>query len=715
MGHQSPDKQSDAEANTLLAIKRPKSLKYTHSGGYVTDASAAAQPEGEGEEWVEWSATGLKDASVFDLSPTGTSTQIRDKPPFSASPMNSWIQLGLAMTFATLQTFSDATLRQVGVEHGTPPRRRHCFEWVLAADDTDDPVEDKIYLDAAAFGAGSCCTQATCLCPSLSDARYLYDQLLVLAPLFLPLTGSAPFWRGMVAATDTRMEAFRETWDERTPSEVEQGRPRCSRAATSPQVFLADTGPLLGREADYNDVEATVHQPSLDRLLASGVDQLLATHVAQLFVRDPLNVFRERLEVDNAMVGDHWEQLQSSNWGTVRFKPPPAQSSNPGGQIGWRVELRTPEAQATDFENAAVIAIARVLAQLILEERWDVYQPISKVEENLLRSEGVAAVTRSRFHFRRDFLGGTTSDLGEFSLEEILFGGDGHGVFARCLSFIQRKHEEGACSATTLQRFTKYVELFRRRCAGQLPTPAAWLRQRLAAHKDYAGGSVVPREFVKDMVVLATSLSQQPRSSEATVALSELLGDLAAVPRFGCPAVRGRRRVSPREQHRGCWNPRQGRVFGNACVARSTPLALAGRPTFRTGDGDQWIFSESCLTQHNATWKSTFPSGAHRPRDMGLFDLENFQDAIPPSRPVLSNKAPLNWSAAKARTAAGPETGKSAEAGDSRAPAKQKQADEGPKIPFIFGECLLQPRQRSSKNQSQFVLHNGEEVVCFTS
>lgn len=62
-----------------MVFQRPKSLKYTHSGGYVTDASAATQPEGPGEEWVEWSATGLKDASVFDLSPTGTSTQIRDK------------------------------------------------------------------------------------------------------------------------------------------------------------------------------------------------------------------------------------------------------------------------------------------------------------------------------------------------------------------------------------------------------------------------------------------------------------------------------------------------------------------------------------------------------------------------------------------------------------------------------------------------------------
>ena len=44
--------------------------------------------------------------------------------------------------------------------------------------------------------------------------------------------------------------------------------------------------------------------------------------------------------------------------------------------------------QKVDPHHLQVIAIARVLAQQILEERWDVYQPISKVEENLRRSEG---------------------------------------------------------------------------------------------------------------------------------------------------------------------------------------------------------------------------------------------------------------------------------------------------------------------------------------
>ncbi|CAJ1368448.1 unnamed protein product [Effrenium voratum] len=409
-------------------------------------------------------------------------------------------------------------------------------------EDTDDPVAGRIYLDAAAFGAGSCCTQATCLCPSLSDARYLYDQLLVLAPLFLPLTASSPFWRGMIAATDTRIEAFRETWDDRTVEETRQQAPRNSRAATSPQVFLADSGPLLTK--DYNDVDVAVHEPSLQRLLAAGVDVRLARHVAQLFVRDPLNVFRERLELDNATVGDHWEQLQSSNWGTVRFKPPPARASNPRGEIGWRVELRT--AQATDFENAAVVAIARVLAEVILEERWDLYMQISRVEQNLERSGGVGAVCQQRFFFRADFLGRggagggrpypdtsaapesreTGDSVADFSLEEILFSK--LGVFTRCVSFMQQQHREGKCSDDTLKLFSSYVELFRRRTRGELPTPAAWLRRRLANHPAYQGGPELPGEFVRDMATLASSLSETPRSVEAAAALEELLGDLAA-------------------------------------------------------------------------------------------------------------------------------------------------------------------------------------------
>jgi len=94
-----------------VVFQRPKQLGYSASGGYVTSALEGGTDTGEpaakavsvtrtggraeqgagGEErvmqgvveedsdWVEWSATGLKDASLFDLSPTNTHAQVTDK------------------------------------------------------------------------------------------------------------------------------------------------------------------------------------------------------------------------------------------------------------------------------------------------------------------------------------------------------------------------------------------------------------------------------------------------------------------------------------------------------------------------------------------------------------------------------------------------------------------------------------------------------------
>lgn len=94
-----------------VVFQRPKQLNYSASGGYVTSALEGSEdPSGpaakavsvtrtggraehgagskervmqgvveEDSDWVEWSATGLKDASLFDLSPTNTHVQVTDK------------------------------------------------------------------------------------------------------------------------------------------------------------------------------------------------------------------------------------------------------------------------------------------------------------------------------------------------------------------------------------------------------------------------------------------------------------------------------------------------------------------------------------------------------------------------------------------------------------------------------------------------------------
>jgi glutamate--cysteine ligase catalytic subunit len=41
--------------------------------------------------------------------------------------------------------------------------------------------------------------------------------------------------------------------------------------------------------------------------------------------------------IDDNDITMHFENIQSTNWNSLRFKPPPAQNS----KIGWRVEFRT--------------------------------------------------------------------------------------------------------------------------------------------------------------------------------------------------------------------------------------------------------------------------------------------------------------------------------------------------------------------------------------
>ena len=105
-----------------------------------------------------------------------------------------------------------------------------------------------------------------------------------------------------------------------------------------------------------------------------GVDDKLASHIAHLFIRDPLVQFSETIDQDDQASMDHFENIQSTNWQTIRFKPPPVNSP-----IGWRVEFRSMEVQMTDFENAAFSIFIVLLTRAILSFDLNFYMPISKV------------------------------------------------------------------------------------------------------------------------------------------------------------------------------------------------------------------------------------------------------------------------------------------------------------------------------------------------
>merc|ERR1711907_354563 len=118
---------------------------------------------------------------------------------------------------------------------------------------------------------------------------------------------------------------------------------------------------------------------------------------------------------------DHFENIQSTNWQTVRFKPPPPNSS-----IGWRVEFRPLEVQLTDFENAAFVTFIVLLTRVVMAFDLNLYMPISMVDRNMRRAHHRDAVSKEKFWFRtrctRATGGCFDDDYAELTIDEIING-----------------------------------------------------------------------------------------------------------------------------------------------------------------------------------------------------------------------------------------------------------------------------------------------------
>ena len=99
-----------------------------------------------------------------------------------------------------------------------------------------------------------------------------------------------------------------------------------------------------------------------EKLQKAGMDEQLSRHFAHLFIQDPLVVYRGKVKMDDTTHSDHFENIQSTNWQSVRFKPPP-----PHSNIGWRVEFRSMELQFHDFENAAFVIFVNLLTRVLMQ------------------------------------------------------------------------------------------------------------------------------------------------------------------------------------------------------------------------------------------------------------------------------------------------------------------------------------------------------------
>jgi glutamate--cysteine ligase catalytic subunit len=260
------------------------------------------------------------------------------------------------------------------------------------------------------------------------------------------------------------------------------------------------------------------------KLMDGGMDSILATHFAHLFIRDPIVIFSEDLKALDLNATDHFENLQSTNWQHVRFKPPPA-----GSDIGWRVEFRPMEIQVTDFENAAFSVFMVLITRAILSFDLNFYIPIPRTAENMETAHCRNAVLENKFWFRknpfpirapRPYSANGVSHSGSASpaisrpptptgpvedeyclmtVAEIMNGG-GESNFPGLIPLVESYLDSMNVDVETRCELASYLELIKRRADGRLWTAAKWIREFVAGHEDYNFDSVVGEKINRDLI-----------------------------------------------------------------------------------------------------------------------------------------------------------------------------------------------------------------------
>lgn len=399
--------------------------------------------------------------------------------------------------------------------------------WPEDADVRNGAVkENHIYMDAMAFGMGSCCLQITFQAKNIEEGRKMYDQLSPLGPILLALTAATPIYKGFLADTDVRWNQISRAVDDRTPEELGE-KPLKNDRWRIPKSRYASNSTYISQDPrlrpEYLDPNLVVDQDLKQKLVNGGMDDLLATHFAHLFIRDPLVIFSEDLRELDLSKTDHFENLQSTNWQHMRFKPPP-----PSNDTGWRVEVRPMEIQITDFENAAFSVFVVLITRAILSFDLNFYIPITRVTENMERAHERDAVLKTKFWFRKNPfparsqpssrpptpLGPVENEYCEMTVDEVINGQARSGFnatsgaqtscpdgeFPGLIPLVESYLNSMNIDIETRCDLARYLDLIRKRARGELWTGARWIRHFVRTHPDYKKDSVVSDEIEYDLL-----------------------------------------------------------------------------------------------------------------------------------------------------------------------------------------------------------------------
>ncbi|KAI0985965.1 hypothetical protein GJ496_007846 [Pomphorhynchus laevis] len=382
---------------------------------------------------------------------------------------------------------------------------------------SDQPLVDHIYMDAMGFGMGSSCLQVTFQAADVNEARYLYDQLCPLTPILLAMTAASPIWKGFLSDVDCRWDVISASVDDRNINERDPTNPQYI-----PQSRYGSIDCYLSKNSDiFNDIVVVKDENHYKRLISEGFDHLLAQHISHLFIRDPLVAFLEQIDPKPKDLF-HFETIQSTNWNNMRFKIPPANSSD---KIGWRVEFRPCELQFTEFENAAFVIFIIILTRAILSFPISFLVPISIMQKNMKIAQKRDAVLNEKFAFRVD-CGTCDESFNEkccndnpnekpnecFVIEDMTVNEIINGLpnkFIGLIPLVRIYLEKIDVDYYTSCRLGCYLHFISCRASGKLITNARWIRNFVDAHRAYKHDSVISDLVNYDLLMKIMKLSEE--------------------------------------------------------------------------------------------------------------------------------------------------------------------------------------------------------------
>ena len=264
--------------------------------------------------------------------------------------------------------------------------------------------------------------------------------------------------------------------------------------------YISDSDCVQDYHNDY--IRYKVNEGHLNKMKEAGVSRRLSEHFSNLLVRDPLLVYENVEEFSQNEPMFNFEVFNSTNWNTVRFKPP----RSIDGDNFFKIEVRPCEIQLTSFENSALLAFILLYNKIVLNYNTNFVIPISKVDENIDRSVLNDAVYNNKFYWRTNgieinknnknkFLIKNSDNqfetckdkdslnVNELTMSEILLGKEEFnypGLFKVMIDYIDNN-----LSNNLKETYKSYLNFLEKRAKGELWTDAKYIRHFVLSHKEY--------------------------------------------------------------------------------------------------------------------------------------------------------------------------------------------------------------------------------------